>query len=400
MKRYIHSFLLLSAVFFSMGTHVSCEKEKTQPQAPALPTVSVADAQVERLATPNSAFFFVVLDKQSTQNVSVAYRLKDGTAIIGTDYTGNAGTITIPAGSTSVSLEVSITGDNLRRPNNEFSIELYQPTGCTLLDSVAICTIVNENGARLPTNNAGFSTPATYPDYSLVWADEFDGNVLQTSFWNYEIGNGSNGWGNNERQYYTAHPKNVFVSEGNLIIEARKDNIDGFAYSSARLTTKSKREFQFGRIDIRAKLPKGQGVWPALWMLGANISDVGWPRCGEIDIMELIGHEPNKVHGTLHWNGTNGHAFRGGSKTLSSGNFSDAFHVFSIVWKQNQISWYVDNVLFYSMSSADFGGAVYPFNAPQFFIFNVAVGGNWPGYPDGTTVFPQRMFVDYIRIFQ
>lgn len=399
MKKFLHFLLLLCAVVFTMGSNVSCEKEAPQPE-PALPALSVADAQAERLPVNTSAFFFVTLSEKSTQNVSVAYRLKAGTAQVNTDFLDKTGSITIPAGQLSVSLEVVVIGSDLRQSNSDFSIELFQPTGCKLTDSVAVCTLINENGTRLPTNNAGYSTPQSYPNYTLVWADEFDGNALQTSSWNYEIGNGSNGWGNNEHQYYTSNPKNVFVSEGNLIIEARRERIETFPYTSARLTTKGKREFQFGRIDIRAKLPKGKGVWPALWMLGANISQVGWPRCGEIDIMELIGHEPNKVHGTLHWNGTNGHAFRGGSTTLASGDFSDRFHVFSILWKKDTISWYVDDALFYSMSRPDFGEAVYPFNAPQFFLFNVAVGGNWPGYPDESTILPQRMFVDYIRIFQ
>ncbi len=392
--------LLCFALILSTGANVSCEKDKPLPEEPVLPALSVADARVERLAMPNSAFFFVSLDGKSDRDVTVSYRLIDGTARSGTDFTGNAGFVTVPAGSTSVSFEAPVTGSDLRQPNTEFSVELYNPAGCRLADSVAVCTIVNENGTRLPTSGEGFSTPLTYPGYTLVWADEFDGNALQTASWNYETGNGSNGWGNNEHQFYTSSPKNVFVSEGNLIIEARKETIETFPYTSARLTTKNKREFQFGRIDIRAKLPKGKGIWPALWMLGANISQVGWPRCGEIDIMELIGHEPNKVHGTLHWNGVNGHLHQGGSTALASGDFSDAFHVFSIIWREDQISWYVDDRLYYSMSRAGFGEAVYPFNAKQFFLFNVAVGGNWPGYPDGTTVFPQRMFVDYIRVFQ
>lgn len=400
MKEMLHFLLLLCAVVFTTGANVSCEKETPLPEEPALPALSVADARVGQLATPNSAFFFVSLDKKSNQDVTVAYRLIDGTAKNGIDFTGNGGAITLPAGSTSVSIEVPITGNDLRQPNTEFSIELYRPTGCRLADSMAVCTIVSENGTRLPTSDEGYRTPLTYPGYTLVWADEFDGNILQATSWNYETGNGSNGWGNNERQYYTSSPKNVFVSEGNLIIEARTETIETFPYTSARLTTKNKREFQFGRIDIRAKLPKGKGIWPALWMLGANIGQVGWPRCGEIDIMELVGHEPNRVHGTLHWNGVNGHVYRGGSTVLASGDFSDRFHVFSIIWREDSISWYLDEVLFYSISRPDFGAPVYPFNAPQFFIFNVAVGGNWPGYPDASTVFPQRMFVDYVRVFQ
>ncbi len=392
--------MLILTLFISFWANVSCSKDTALPDTPNLPSLTVADISAERLPTNSSAFFFVTLSAKSAANVSVNYRLKEGTARLNADFFDKTGAITIPAGQLTASFEVEIAGNNLRQSNTDFSVELFQPLGCTLADSVAVCTIVNENGARLPTADDGYRSPLTYPGYSLVWSDEFDGNALNTASWNYETGNGNNGWGNNEHQYYTSRVKNVFVSEGNLIIEARKDNIEGFLYSSARLTTKNKREFQFGRIDIRAKLPKGKGIWPALWMLGANISQVGWPVCGEIDIMELIGSEPNKVHGTLHWKGVNGHLYQGGSTVLASGDFSDEFHVFSIIWQEDTISWYLDDRLYYSMSEADFGNAVYPFNARQFFLFNVAVGGNWPGYPDQTTVFPQRMFIDYIRVFQ
>ena len=159
--------------------------------------------------------------------------------------------------------------------------------------------------------------------------------------------------------------------------------------------------FKFGRIDIRAKLPVGKGMWPALWMLGTNISSVGWPACGEIDNMELIGTKPSTVYGTLHWSNAGGsHASKGSDFELPSGDFSNQFHVFSIVWAENNIQWYVDDQKYLDISISDVGAGNYPFNMSQFFIFNVAVGGNWPGSPDNTTEFPQRMFVDYIRVFQ
>jgi beta-glucanase (GH16 family) len=165
------------------------------------------------------------------------------------------------------------------------------------------------------------------------------------------------------------------------------------------MITKAKKEFQYGRIDIRARLPYGQGIWPAIWMLGANIDDVGWPRCGEIDIMELVGHLPKVSHGTAHYD-VDGWASKGSSYALTTGQtFSDEFHVFTIVWEMNRIKWYVDYNKFFELSAQDVGGT-YPFNNPFFFIMNIAVGGNWPGDPDETTVFPQTMEVDYIRVFQ
>ena len=152
-------------------------------------------------------------------------------------------------------------------------------------------------------------------------------------------------------------------------------------------------------MDIRAKLPRGQGIWPALWMLGSNITSIGWPACGEIDIMELLGHEPYKVHAALHY-GTSGHGSKTNSLSLSGGRtFGDEFHVFSLVWKEDSLQILVDDQPELEVSKADIGEE-YPFNAPFFFIMNVAVGGNWPGSPDASTPFPQRMIVDYIRVFQ
>jgi beta-glucanase (GH16 family) len=163
------------------------------------------------------------------------------------------------------------------------------------------------------------------------------------------------------------------------------------------LTTQGKKTFRYGRIDIRAKLPFGQGLWPALWMLGENLNTVSWPACGEIDIMEMVGNDPATTHGTLHWE-QNGHNYQGGGTTISSGILADAFHVYTIIWDTNEIKWLLNDVEFYSMNTSS--PAFSAFDNNFFFIMNVAVGGNWPGYPDGTTTFPQRMTVDYIRVFQ
>ncbi|MCL4163673.1 UNVERIFIED_CONTAM: hypothetical protein GTU68_065965 [Idotea baltica] len=185
-----------------------------------------------------------------------------------------------------------------------------------------------------------------------------------------------------------------------MIIEARETA--GGEYTSARIVTVDKKEFLFGRIDIRAKLPYGQGVWPALWMLGANFPEEGWPNCGEIDIMELVGHEAEKIHGTAHW-GPAGQTYsnnHGDSIELDGEIYADKFHVFSIVWDFNTIKWYMDDTLYFSINQNTVGNQAYPFNQEFFFIFNIAVGGQWPGNPDFTTTFPQRMVVDYIRVFQ
>ncbi len=255
-------------------------------------------------------------------------------------------------------------------------------------------TIVNENGLYLPVDNTGYSTPNQYTGYSLVWSDEFSGKSINQNYWSFESGN-NNGWGNHELEYYTGRTQNAFVSQGNLIIEARAEVFGGSNFTSTRMVTKGKKTFKYGRIDIRAKLPQGKGIWPALWMLGENIDAVGWPTCGEIDMMELLGQEPNKIYGTLHWGPS--HQSYGKNKVLSTGTFADSFHVYSMVWTQNSIELFVDDISYFLMDTTNEGP---PFNLNFFFIFNIAVGGDWPGSPDSSTLFPQRMVVDYVRVFQ
>ncbi len=236
---------------------------------------------------------------------------------------------------------------------------------------------------------------------NLVWQDEFNGSALNTSDWSYDNGDGCPnlcGWGNNELEYYKE--ENVEVANGYLTLEARDESFGGRNYTSGKIKTLGKKEFKYGRIDIRAILPKGQGIWPALWMLGTNISTVGWPACGEIDIIELIGGgsgRDNKTYGTIHWD-SNGYASYGGNYTLSSGIFNDEFHVFTIIWTSESITWFVDDVQFHIVDITPSGMS--EFHENMYLIFNVAVGGNWPGSPDATTVFPQQMVVDYIRVFQ
>lgn len=258
-------------------------------------------------------------------------------------------------------------------------------------------------GLGIPTT--GYVSPESYEGYRLVWRDEFNGNAL-TQDWTFDLGDGCAnnlcGWGNNELQWYTNRRENVRVENGNLIITARREPMSGRQFTSARIKTEGRQSFQFGRIDIRAVLPKGQGIWPALWMLGDNIRQVGWPACGEIDIMEMIGGPAtarnNTVHGTVHWDNNGSHAETGGFTTLSQGIFNDNFHVFSIIWDERQIVWLLDNRPFHTVDITP--AALSELRESFFFLFNIAVGGNWPGNPDDTTVFPQQMVVDYVRVFQ
>lgn len=243
----------------------------------------------------------------------------------------------------------------------------------------------------------GYTTPTSYSNLKLLWADEFDGTTLNEKFWNYEMGN-NNGWGNNELQYYKK--ENTTVKDGYLVIEAKTENAGSQNYTSSRLTTQEKFNFKYGRVDIRAALPKGQGIWPALWMLGKNISTVSWPKCGEIDIMEMVGgyDKDNTLYGTAHWDNNNSHAQYGGNTKLASGIFNDEFHVFSIVWDAKKIVWYLDDKQYHIIDTTPAG--LSEFQEEYFLLINLAVGGDWPGKPDGTTVFPQYLVVDYVRVFQ
>ena len=248
----------------------------------------------------------------------------------------------------------------------------------------------------------------SYEGMTLVWADEFESEALDLSSWSYDVGDGCPslcGWGNNELEYYTSSSDNSYLADGNLVITAKSEHIQNSSYSSAKLITRGKREFKYGRIDVRAKMPTGQGLWPAIWMLPTDNVYGTWPASGEIDIVELVGHEADRVHGTVHFGPAVGVSQNSGSSySLAAGEFADDFHVFSTVWAEDSIQWLVDGVRYHSISRASVGATVgtenYPFNETFYLIFNVAVGGNWPGAPDGTTELPQSMTVDYVRVFQ
>lgn len=237
------------------------------------------------------------------------------------------------------------------------------------------------------------------PGWNLVWADEFaqaDGTAPDATKWGYDIGAG--GWGNNELQTYTTSTHNARIEAGQLVIEARTN---GSSYTSARLLTKGKWSWTYGRIEARIKIPRGQGIWPAFWMLGTNISSVGWPTCGEIDILENIGREPTLVHGTVHGPGYSGGNGIGKPYSLPGGTaFADDFHNYAVEWTTNQITWFVDGQQYFTVApNTPTKLTTWVFFQPQYLLLNVAVGGNWPGNPDGSTTFPQRMIVDYVRVY-
>ena len=236
----------------------------------------------------------------------------------------------------------------------------------------------------------------------LVIQDEFNvDGAPDSALWNYDIGKGpgNDGWGNNELQYYTDRPENIVIEDGMLKITAIQESYEGSAYTSSRITTKGKYEQKYGRFEARMKLPWGQGMWPAFWMLGSNIDEVSWPNCGEIDIMENRGQEPTIISGALHGPGHSGSNFIGKNYDLVNDRVDTNFHIYGIEWGEGYVNFYVDDVLYNQITPADVPGE-WVFDQPFYIIMNVAVGGNFVGSPNADTVFPQTMLIDYVRVYQ
>ncbi|MEZ4297315.1 MAG: glycoside hydrolase family 16 protein [Polyangiaceae bacterium] len=248
------------------------------------------------------------------------------------------------------------------------------------------------------------------PDgWVFAWSDEFDGpdgSAPDPVRWT--VLEGGDGWGNEERQYYTQNPENVRIEGGALVITARNEGTAGLncwygpcQYTSARLHTKGKLARQHGRVEARIHIPKGQGIWPAFWMLGSDIDQVGWPQCGEIDIMENVGKEPSTIYGSLHGPGYSGGEAISSPYSLAAGQFADGPHDFAVEWEPAVIRFYADGQLYSTRTPADLpAGAPWVFEHPFFLLLNVAVGGFWPGLPDATTTFPQTMRVEYVRVYE
>ena len=285
------------------------------------------------------------------------------------------------------------------------------------IDNVGLATVEDTSAIIMSSSEAEDEETVSMVDdsvtwdsraWNLIWSDEFEGEAgtpVDSSKWTHE--RGGSGWGNNERQFYTDLPENASLDgNGNLAIVARVDDTGSRAchyglceYTSARLITENKFEFTYGRVEARIQIPRGQGIWPAFWMLGTNIRQIGWPASGEIDILENIGREPRTVHGTVHGPGYSGANGIGRPYSLDE-DFADDFHVYAIDWDENAIRWYVDGNLYNTLTPDDLRGNDWVFDHDFFILLNVAVGGHWPGMPDDTTVFPQTMLVDYVRVYE
>jgi len=267
---------------------------------------------------------------------------------------------------------------------------------CAGTAALALAAAASAAPAVAATDRAA-ARPDAPPGWILDWHDEFDGPALDHAKWVEETGDPNNG--NDEKQFYTARPDNLRIEDGMLVMEARRENMGGMAYTSARINTRNLVERTHGRYEARIRIPRGQGIWPAFWLLGADCGKVKWPRCGEIDIMENIGKEPGLVHGTLHGPGYSGEKGIGRPQALEKGAYADDFHVFALEWEPGVIRWYRDGILYHTARPDTVGGE-WVFEQPFFVILNLAVGGYWPGYPDASTPLPQRMLVDWVRVYR
>ncbi len=388
-----------------MWTLAACDKggggsDDAQPAVSIASTITLPEGN-----TATTSFIIsVTLNKPTSKTVTVTYSTLEGSAKAVEDFAAvtNQAVIFQP-NETQKNITINVKGDDNREDDDVFTVILTGATNASVQQFSCTVTIVNDD-TRVQFTNAGYEAPTSYAGYTQVWADEFNTGTLDATAWTVEEGDGCPsicGWGNNELEFYTGRPVNLFFQDGKLLIEARKESYGGKNYTSSKIVSRGKKVFKFGRVDIRAKLPKGKGIWPALWMLPQNNVYGGWPRSGEIDIMEMVGHEANKVYGTLHFGPGPGSTQISRNYTLPGGAlFYDEFHVFSLEWKLDQIKIFVDGNLFSTVNKPDVGSATWPFNEDFFFIFNLAVGGNWPGSPDASTYFPQWLILDYVRVYQ
>ena len=381
-----------------------CGKKSGSQGIETVPGLSCENVSVaEGTNSTSNLELKLTLDHGSSKSVTVMYSTIEGTAKSGADFTAVTNqTITFQPNETEKKVTVSIVADDLKEADEVFQVQLQNPVNAVLVKNISNITLKNDD-TRIGFNNTGFEAANAYAGYTLFWSDEFNGSALDVSAWSNESGDGCPGlcnWGNNELQYYTSPPNNLFFQDGKMIIEAKAESFGGKNYTSARIKTQHKKSFQFGRIDVRAIMPKGKGLWPAFWLLPQDNVYGGWPKSGEIDMMELVGHEPSKVSGTLHYGPGPNSIYISRNYFLPASDFNDQFHVFSIEWSQDQIKWYVDDNLYSTINKTDIGANIYPFNEKFYFIINLSVGGNLPGAPDASTIFPQWLIIDYVRVYQ
>ena len=304
----------------------------------------------------------------------------------------------IPAESSadSSSSVIPASSGNLLSSSSESVIESSAASSSSM-------TIESSSSSETVSSSSSETTSSSSeePAAQYLWHDEFDGETIDTSKWTFEIGTGAGGWGNNEWEYYTSRKENAYIKDGVLHIRAQKEDYEGQKYTSARMITKDKFAFTYGTVEARIALPTGKGIWPAFWMLGQNIDEVSWPACGEIDIIEAVNTE-NKIYGTNHWaNGAEYATYGNNTGNYRNQKFEldiTQFHTYKMVWNEKLIAMYVDEFKYQEIDIESAKDGLEAFHKPQFFILNVAVAGNWPGFEVDDSQFPNEMLVDYIRV--
>ena len=286
---------------------------------------------------------------------------------------------------------------------NSSSSAAGQSSSSSEIAKVSSSSIDNviESSAASSSSVEIVSSSNAEPAAQYLWHDEFDGETIDTSKWTFEIGTGASGWGNNEWEYYTDRKENAYVKDGVLHIRAQKEDYEGQKYTSARMLTKGKFAFKYGTVEARIALPTGKGIWPAFWMLGENFDTVGWPACGEIDIIEAVNSE-NKIYGTNHWaNGSEYATYGNNTGDYRNQKFEldiTQFHTYKFTWDEKYIRMFVDDFMYHEILIEGNEGDTEEFHKPFFFLLNVAVAGNWPGFEVDDSQFPNEMLVDYIRV--
>jgi len=430
-QRLYMTALLLLAAFVTLSIN-SCNKESEPDFNPDFSFEYIDDNHVRFTNRSSGEYYWLVwnfgngiidslVDKNATPQVYYSLAGNYNITLQLTNFLGKSKTVTKSLSIAKDDLVVDFTATpNASNPNyivlknttlgqySSFAWKYLDKTIQNQMEHTAyfplagnynvqlIVTLNNQDYTASKSINIAQNDPGFDPN--LIWAEEFDYTGLpDPTWWNMETGGG--GWGNNELQYYTNTASNAYVNNGVLTITARKEQVGGRNYTSARITTQNKFDFKYGRIEARIKLPYGQGIWPAFWMLGANFGQVGWPSCGEIDIMEMVGgtNKDNTCHSTIHWDNNGSHAQYGQSYTLPSGILADNFHVFSVRWNAQSIRGYINDIKYFEADITPAG--LNEFQKNFFIILNVAVGGNWPGSPDDSTVFPQTMEVDWVRVY-
>ena len=313
--------------------------------------------------------------------------------------------VTEPAEVSSSSIELALSSSAISPSSSSTPIE--DPSSSRRMNSVGSSSLQNDKPSSSSSTEPALSAAEGIENLSsssrYLWNDEFDGDEIDAGKWTYDIGTGSSGWGNNEWEYYTDRKENAYIKDGILHIRAQKEDYKGSKYTSARMLTKGKFAFKYGTVEVRIALPTGKGIWPAFWMLGEILDTVGWPACGEIDIIEAVNSE-NIVYGTNHWANGSEYATYGNN----TGNYRDQkhemdipqFHTYKFTWDEKYIRMFVDDFMYHEILIEGNTGDTEEFHKPFFFILNVAVAGNWPGFEVDDTQFPNEMLVDYIRVYK